>query len=528
MKKRTTLTRPALVASAATGALVLLAACGGSSTGTSVGSKTSSSATVAAAGNNGTLNWEWYLPTSWDPVASEAGTDVHALSLVYAAITTLSPQGTAQPGLASAWKYAANGRSITFTLRPGLMFSDGTVLDANAVKENIERGINQADSNIASQLGVITSVTVSSPTSFTLNLDSVDYQIPNLLAGKDGQMVSPATFKDVGSLATQPVGAGPFKLTSYVPDSHADLVRNPSYWDAAAIHLAKFTIQDITDPQQILAALESGQVNVAAIPGNLVAAAKSAGFKIDVIPSLTVTELDTQTTTAPFNNPKVVEAINYALDRQALVQVQQQGYGSVSYQPFPQGYVGYNASLANLYPYNPAKARQLLAQAGYAKGIRLTLTNFQALTAPLAEQIQSQLRAVGITANISTIPPDNATTSLYVNKTLPFTIDGTAGRESPLAMLDVLYDQKGLMDVIGKAGSEPAPVAGALHQVSGVALDSPKYAATLQAAVKTAVLDDPIHVWLYYSPRIFAYSPKVTGIPSDLVQQRWEGVRVAG
>ncbi len=141
-----------------------------------------------------------------------------------------------------------------------------------------------------------------------------------------------------------------------MPDSHADLMRNAGYWDASDIHLANFSVQDITNQQQILAALESGQVNVAYIPGNLASAAKSAGFKIVAIPSEVVTEIDTQTTTAPFNNPKVDEAINYAINRQALVKVQKAGYGSVSYQPFPKGYVGYDPKLGNLYPYDPAKA----------------------------------------------------------------------------------------------------------------------------------------------------------------------------
>ena len=90
-------------------------------------------------------------------------------------------------------------------------------------------------------------------------------------------MVSPKAFKNVTKIPTSPVGAGPFKLTSYVPDSHADLVRNAGYWDADQIHVANFTVQDITDPSQILAALQSGQVNVAYIAGNQVATTDPLG-----------------------------------------------------------------------------------------------------------------------------------------------------------------------------------------------------------------------------------------------------------
>ena len=134
-------------------------------------------------------------------------------------------------------------------------------------------------------------------------------------------------------------------------------MRNPNYWDASQIHIQNFNVLDITQPEQILSALESGQVNVAYIAGNQVAAAKAAGFKIDEIPSEVVNELDIQTTTKPFNNPDVVEAINYAINRQAILQVQASGYGSVAYQPFPAGFVGYSSKLANEYPVQPHKGQ---------------------------------------------------------------------------------------------------------------------------------------------------------------------------
>jgi peptide/nickel transport system substrate-binding protein len=512
--------RPTLVAAAAVLAASALAACGS-------GSASPSTATAASAGGaSGTLNWEWELPTSWDPVTSSAGWDNHVLSLVYASITVLDPAGDVKPGLASSWTYSDGGKAVTFKLQPGLKFTDGTALNAAAVKANIVRGQKQANSTQAAELAVISKVIVNSPTSFTLDLTQVDYQVPYLLAGKDGMMVSPAAFKDVGAIPTHPVGAGPFKLTSYVPDSHADLVRNPGYWDASQIHLANFTVQDITQPEQILSSLESGQVNVAYIAGNQVAAAKAAGFKIAVIPSEVVNELDIQTTTAPFNKPDVVKAINYAINRQAILQVQASGYGAPAYQPFPKGFVGYSPKLANEYPYSVAKAKQLLAAAGYPHGLKITLSTVSTDDS-LAEQLQSQLKSAGITVTIKDIPADTETQYLYLDKTIPLAIDGTAGRPSPVEMLDVLYSQAGLMNVDGKASTDPATVTNALNKVLTVPLNAPNYASALQSAIVTSVQDDPIHIWLYTNPRIFAYSPKVTGIPYDLVQQRWEGVRVA-
>ena len=523
---RSRLTYRSAAAAASIVAISALAACGSSSPSGS--SAAGSGSLAAASGASGTLNWEWGLPTSWDPVTSTAGWDMHVLGLVYASVTTLDTKGDVQPGLASSWKYAADGKSVTFTLRPGLKFSDGSPLTATSVAENIKRGQTQANSTVAAELSVISKVAVNSQNSFTLDLSQVDYQVPDLLAGKDGMVVNPAYFKNAASLPTRPEGAGPFTLTSYVPDSHANLVRNASYWDAGQIHIANFNVLSITQPEQILSALESGQVNVAYIAGNQVAAAKAAGFKIDVIPSEVVNELDIQTTTAPFTNPKVVEAINYAINRQAILQVQASGYGSVAYQPFPAGFVGYSAKLAHEYPYNPALAKQLLAQAGYAKGLSITLTSEAGTDDALAEQIQGQLQQVGISVTIKDIAADTSTQFLYLNKTIPFAIDGTAGRMSPVEMLDVLYSQQGLMNVTGKATTTPPAVASALSGALTVPLDSPGYPAALQHAVETAVQQEPIHIWLYTNPRIFAYSPTVSGIPSDLVQQRWEGVTVSG
>lgn len=480
------------------------------------------------SGASDTINWEWELPTSWDPVESTSGWDVHALSLVYASITELDAKGNAAPGLASSWEFAPDGRSVTFTLRPGLKFSDGTPLDADAVKASIERGRDQRDSKIASQLTEVKQVVALDPTRVQLQLSQVDYQLPLLLAGKTGMVVSPTAFtKNAAGLSTRPDGAGPFVLTQYVPDSHADLVSNPDYWDAKNIHIVHFTIQAITQPQQVLAALESGQVDIAEIPGSLAAAVKAAGFTVNAIPATTTAEFDVKNTLAPYTDPRIIDAINYALDRQALINVTEFGYGAPAYQPFPKGYVGYTPALADRYPRDVAKAKALLAQAGYPNGISITLSwsPGRNKNVPSGEQVQAQLAQAGINATIQLIPPDQFTNVTYVQKSSALTLDTTAGRESPVQMLEVLYDTQGLLN---PTGSEPDSVRQAFAQVHATPLDSPDYASVLQNAVDTAATQDTTHIWLYSYPRLLATSPKVAGLPYDLIQQRFEGVQVGG
>lgn len=482
-------------------------------------------AETASGGHAGTLKWEWELPTSWDPVTSSAGWDVHVLSLVYSAITGLDAKGNATAGLATGWKYSGHGTAVTFTLRPGLRFSNGTKLDADAVKTNILRGRNDAKSLIASQLEVVKSVTVSNPTTFTLHLTQPDYQIPQLLAGKTGMVVSPAAIKKGDTyLATHPVGDGPFTLSDYVPDSHADLVKNTGWFNQSAIKLSGVDVESITDPQQILAALKTGDVNLAYIPGNLASSAKAAGFRIQAIPAMTVYTLDVKTTAAPFNNPKVVEAANYAIDREALVKTQQFGYGTPSFQPFPKGYIGYDPKLANLYPHSDAKSKALLRQAGYTSPLPITLTTD--VTGGMAEQLQAQLDAGGFKVTLNPISADQATNVMYIQKQPEIALDSTAGRESPLQMLQVLYDKAGLMNLTAKSSKK---VNNAFSALERVPLTSSKYRAALLKAVDVTAADPSTpHIWLFSYPRLFAVAPSVKHIPDDYVVQRFEGTEVTG
>jgi peptide/nickel transport system substrate-binding protein len=453
------------------GAALALAACGGNASPTTAG------------GTNGTLKWGWALPTSWDPVTSSAGWDVHVLSLTYAALTRLDEKGDPVPALAESWKYDTTGSSVTFTLRKGLTFSDGTVLNV------------------------------------TVELAQPDFQIPALLAGKTGMVVNPKVFEaDAASIAIKPAGAGPFTLTSYVQNSKAVLRRSPSYWDAKQIKVENFEVYPLPEATTVVAALQSGQYNVAQIPGSQVAAAKAAGLKVQVIPSLVVAVLDVNIKEAPFTDPDVALALKYAVDREELLKTAAFGYGEVAYQPFPKGYVGHNDELDGLYAYNPAKAKELLAKAGHAGGLELTITTSQAQGIP--ELLQAQLKKVGITAKIETIPAAQATQIIYVQHSKALFTDQFAGRDSAVQAFQVLFGDQGLMN----PGRTTSPeLQKALDAVRGTPLDSADYPKALQAATAIAVKAQP-NVFLYTVPRILARGDKVSEIPGYTVVQRFEGV----
>jgi len=268
----------------------------------------------------------------------------------------------------------------------------------------------------------------------------------------------------------------------------------------------------------VVAGLESGQYNVASIPGSQVAAAKAAGLQVQVIDSLVVAVLDVNNAVAPFDDDNVVLALKHAIDRKALLQTAQFGYGDVAYQPFPKGYVGHDESLGDLYALNQAKAKQLLAASKY--GPNPTVTISTAAAAGVPEQLQSQLQAVGFKASIKVIPEAQFTELVYTQHSQQLTVDAFAGRDSAVQAFQVLFGQQGLMN----PGRHPnTRLQAELAQVNQTPLDSSKYAGVLQQATATAVQQAP-NVFLYTEPRILARAASVSAIPEYLVVQRFEGV----
>ncbi|TQJ29857.1 ABC transporter substrate-binding protein [Microbacterium sp. SLBN-146] len=464
------------------------------------------------------LTWGWALPTSWDPVTSVAGWDTHALALVYDGLTQLDPEGEVVPGLAESWTYADDGTAVTFTLRDGLVFADGTPIDADAVKANLERGRDQADSTLAGQLKIVTGVDAVDERTVTVHLDQADYQVPYLFAGKTGFIVNPAAFDDPTTLATQPEGSGPFELVEYVPNAHADLVKSEEYWNADRIHIDEFRIAPVTDPATVVAGVQTGQWDVALIPPSQVQASESAGLEVERITALTVRTIDVNNTVAPYDDPRVLQAISHATDRQALVDGAYFGEGTPNFQPFPEGYSAYDADLEDLYPYDPDEARELLAEAGHPDGIDVELGITEADSA-IAEVLQAQWADAGIRATLTVLPPN---ANNYINRTYPFVLDSFSGRQSPLQALEVLYGPEGLMN-LGR--NTPDELIAAIDTARATPTDADDYEEKLQDAVAIAVEQMP-NTFLFTWPRILVHPAKVTGIQHWIDVQRWEDVTI--
>jgi len=487
------------------GAVFALPGCGGVATG--------------AASNR--ITWAWQLPTTWDPVTSSAGSDVQMHALVYEALTGLDDRGNAVPWLAERWTYNDRGDRVVFTLKPGLTFSDGNPLDATAVAKSIERGRTQEGSLIAPQLTGIKRVRALSDRDVVLELHEPDYQLPLLLAGKTGMVVNPAVFeKDVASLATMPAGSGPFTVTAYWENDHAEMVANPRYQLADQIEVEEMWLYAQPDPATAIASLQSGQYNVVRIEGAQVEQARQAGLDVQILDSMYVNVLDVHVGRPPFDQPAVVEAMKYALDREQIQKVANFGVGDVNYQPFPKGYVGYNPVLEGIYAYDPDRARKILADAGLRTPITGELTDSDQSSAA-CEVIQAQLKEVGIELSIDKIPREQATDLIYVQRAKALAYDGFAGRESPVQAFQVLFGAEGLMNPGRRTDPE---LEAQIAKVRRTPTDHPDYPALLQEATRIAVTSFP-NTFLYDAPRVIARKD-VDELPALKSLQRFEGVGI--
>jgi peptide/nickel transport system substrate-binding protein len=475
----------------------------------------------AGAAGESTLRWAVTLPAHWDPVVSGSGAQFRILSLAYASLTEIDEQGKAVPSLARSWDYNDKGDQVTFHLRPNLRFSDGEPLDAAAVKAYLERAKTQENSALDGDLTSIKSVTARGELDVVIQLTQVDYQIPLLLGERVAQITSPKAAQDPARLDQTPVGAGPFVVTELVPGAHVYLKKNPDYWDAANIHIDRVELQSAPDPATIVSGLKTGVYDFANLGASQVKAAEAAGLDVVFQPGFNASNISINVNKAPFTNPKVVDAVRYATNRQEFVDKITFGHGEATNQPFPPEYLAYDKQSANQHPYDPEKAKQLLADSGVPPGqLKLDLVIAGQAYATASEIVQSQLNAVGFDV---TIKVDPNWEKPFFAKDLTLSLYGTTGRESPVQTLTAHFGPNGPLNL--STPYEPEGFAKAVSLARSTPLDSPEYAANLQAATR-AGLESRALVFTYSQPNIFVKSKKVSAITPIPGQIHWTGLKV--
>jgi peptide/nickel transport system substrate-binding protein len=365
---------PAALLPAATAPVAVLAAAAALTAGCS----NATGGTSASAASSTLTIAENAPPNSLDPAKNDAALEWY-VNLAYDPLIFWGPNGTPQPGLATSWGYTGSGnRTFNLALRPGVRFSDGSPLTAQAVKESLQYQASSAGPAVAYLAGK--TFTVTGPLSLRISTAMPDPQLPRELSQDylAGNIISPVALKNPGKLGTSTDGAGPYVLRpgSSVAGDHYTYTANPHYWNEKAVHYRTVTIKVIPNSNTALDALKTGQADVVDGDYTTAAAAASAGLQVKYAPQVFVgvALLDRAGKLAkPLADPRVRQALNYAVDRKTLTSALFGKYGTPAEQTVCPGQDGYLSG--QTYSYAPGKARKLLAAAGYPHGFTLQVVN---------------------------------------------------------------------------------------------------------------------------------------------------------
>jgi peptide/nickel transport system substrate-binding protein len=414
-----TLTSKASIARLAAGALALALSAGACTGG---GSSSSS-------GGKGVIVYGYdfgaQFTGTFSPAKSTGDCDQVVTTYIYDTLVHKDAAGNLHPGLAVRWQVDPPGNQIELWIRPGVRFSDGEVLDGQAVINGLQ---TNATNDQLSSVKKITSMKLDpkDPLHVTLGyVDNTGIQLPYAFVGRDGEIMSTKQITS-GKADTQPIGAGPFMLTSYQSGSLAQLRPNPNYWDKAnSYKFGGIDFKKVGTGPPTVTALESGDINFARIESDGYASLQGkSDFKTVQQPTGAYMQFEFRIKTkdgktTPFAKKEVRQAIEYGLDRKRINQAAQDGLGEITDQPFPTSSPSHIAALDNYYTYNVQKAKDLLKQAGYPNGFAFTMTIPGGNIANMEHQaveVQQELKQIGITANILRILPSEIATGYYISQ----------------------------------------------------------------------------------------------------------------
>jgi peptide/nickel transport system substrate-binding protein len=351
---------------------------------------------------------------TFDPAKSSGNCDDIITSPIYDTLIHISAGGQLEPGLLTSW--SLHGDTMIFHIRPGVTFSNGEPFNASAVKLGL---LHNKTNSTLTDLAFINSIDVINPLTVKINYANTSgIELLYGITGREGEIPAP---DDLTKANMDPIGAGPFKFVSYSPGSELVLKANPTYWDKSAYHLSGVDYIQVTVGPTSVAAVEAGSIDMSEFLADSYASVKSdSSLGIAVSQSTAYLEFQFRFT-KPFDNLLVRKALEYALNRSQINQVVNDGQGEVANQPLPSNSSGYNPSVANLYPYDPTKAKQLLAQAGYAAGdgpaIDMVIPSGVAAMEQQGDILQSELDAVGFRVSITQIQGSNVEADYYISRT---------------------------------------------------------------------------------------------------------------
>lgn len=334
-----------------------------------------------------------------------AGVDYYYSWPVYESLFKPNAEGSVDPWLLESYEMDKDNLTYTFHIRKGITFSDGTVLDAEAVKWNLDHYL-EVGAKVEALLSSIESVEIVDDYTVQLNLSTWSSILPYAFSRECGYMFSPTFFQEHGAeyCDEHPCGTGPFVMTEWNYDVSKRFEARDDYWGGdVKLDAVEYIIY--TDALVASAALQSGEIDVYLAPdADTAASLQSQGYDIKTCSVkshsylLCYNSLN-ESGTDPTGDVRVRQAISYAIDADALVEAVWGSFGDVRNQ-FGVGGHFYSKDVQG-YGYDPEKAKALLAEAGYPDGFTIDFkTEDTSALKNAATIIQQYLADVGITANL--------------------------------------------------------------------------------------------------------------------------------
>lgn len=443
-------------------------------------------------------------PTNLD-IRSTSGValDQVLIDNVYEGLLHRTPDGAVEAGLATDWTASDDALSYRFTLADDIAFSNGDALTAEDVVWSVQQVI---DDELAGSelLGAVTGITADDDTTVTFTLSQPDPNLPWALSGRAGLVLDSEADND---LKTTAIGSGPFLLDSWKQGDAITLVRNEDYWGADPAGVGTVVFRYVPDQSAAVNALESGDLDaLVPIDGPRVEDVTRDDLQFVEGDASDKFVLAFNNAAAPLDDLRVRQAIRSAIDHEAIVEARG-GVDHLLGGPIPETDPGYE-DLTDLYPYDPDAARDLLAQAGYADGLDLTLTIPSFYESTLPDLLTSQLAEVGIRLTVQSVEFSAWLSDVYTNADYQLSIvDHAESRDfASWANPDYYfrYDNADVQDLVAQS------------QVA----TSEDEAGDLLAQAARLVSQDAAADWLTNFRTVSAVSDAVQGFPTDNVNSR--------
>ena len=342
-------------------------------------------------------------PPGWDPTVSTSQEIARVMyGNVFEGLVRIDRNGEIVPALATSWETSDDGLTWTFTLKEGVTFHNGDPLTSADVAAALERAADAESGHTNSKYYEAIETVEADGNTVVLTLSAPTSSLLYNLARPDSIIYQAGT---VETQRNEPVGTGPFRFAEWVQGSNVRLEKYPDYHGTPA-YLDAVTFRIIEDTNAQLAALQAGDIDmvgVALSPENAIQLQDDPNIKVTEGSATTEITMALNNTREPLSDPLVRQAITHAIDKNTIVEGAMFGYGTpIGSHASP--IEPYYEDLTEIYPYDPERARELLAEAGYEGGLTL---DFELPPYPFerraGEVIAQQLAEVGITANVTNV-----------------------------------------------------------------------------------------------------------------------------